>query len=82
MYYKIRLSFDHDEEGCAWVEEYINVNSRQEAEECIPQIAKDYKITGIPRFMVFGKDGQVVEANAPRPSAPELKELLEAELKK
>ena len=33
MYYKIRLSFDHDEEGCAWVEEYINVNSRQEAEE-------------------------------------------------
>lgn len=44
MYYKIRLSFDHDEEGCAWVEEYINVNSRQEAEECIPQIAKDYKI--------------------------------------
>lgn len=46
------------------------------------KIAKDYKITGIPRFMVFGKDGQVVEANAPRPSAPELKELLEAELKK
>ena len=44
MYYKIRLSFDHDEEGCAWVEEYINVNSRQEAEERIPQIAKDYEI--------------------------------------
>ena len=45
MYYKIRLSFDHDEDGCAWVEEYINVNSRQEAEERIPQIAKDYEIT-------------------------------------
>ena len=45
MYYKIRLSFDHDEDGYAWVEEYINVNSRQEAEERIPQIAKDCEIT-------------------------------------
>ena len=44
MYYKIRLSFDHDEDGCAWVEEYVNVNTRQEAEERIPQIAKDYEI--------------------------------------
>ena len=44
MQYKIRLSFDHDGDGCAWVEEYVNVNSRQEAEERIPQIAKDYEI--------------------------------------
>ena len=44
MYYKIRLRFDHDGDGCAWVEEYVNVNSRQEAEKCIPQIAKDYEI--------------------------------------
>ena len=44
MYYKIRLNFDHDEDGGAWVEEYVNVNSRQEAEELIPQIAKDYEI--------------------------------------
>ena len=45
MYYKIRLSFDHDEDGCAWVEEYVNVNSLEEAEKRIPQIAKDYEIT-------------------------------------
>ena len=44
MYYKIRLSFDHDGDGCAWVEECVNVNSLKEAEERIPQIAKDYKI--------------------------------------
>ena len=44
MYYKVKLIFDHDGDGCAWVEEYANVNSRQEAEECIPQIAKDYEI--------------------------------------
>ena len=45
MYYKIRLSFDHDEDGCAWVEEYVNVNNLEEAEKRIPQIAKDYEIT-------------------------------------
>lgn len=46
------------------------------------KIAKDYKITGIPRFMVFDREGRVVEAMAPRPSHPELKALIEEELKK
>ena len=46
------------------------------------QITKDYKIKGIPRFMVFGRDGRVVSIDAPRPSDPALKTLLENELKK
>lgn len=46
------------------------------------KIARDYKITGIPRFMVFARDGSVAEANAPRPSSPALKVLIEQELKK
>lgn len=46
------------------------------------KITKDYKITGIPRFMVFDKKGNVVSVDAPRPSNPALKQLLEEELKK
>lgn len=46
------------------------------------QISLDYKIKGIPRFMVFGKDGKVVSVEAPRPSTPALKAMIEAELKK
>ncbi len=46
------------------------------------KICKDYKITGIPRFMVFDKKGNVVTVDAPRPSDPKLKELLKAELSK
>lgn len=46
------------------------------------KITKDYKITGIPRFMVFDREGKVVEAVAPRPSNPDLKALLEEELRK
>lgn len=40
-------------------------------------LAKYYKITGIPRFMVFDKKGKIVTVNSPRPSNPELKILLE-----
>lgn len=46
------------------------------------KIAQDYKITGIPRFVVIDKQGKVVSADAPRPSSPNLKRLLETELKK
>jgi thiol-disulfide isomerase/thioredoxin len=40
-------------------------------------ITKYYKITGIPRFMVFDKEGKIVTVDAPRPSSPDLKPLLE-----
>lgn len=46
------------------------------------KITKDYNITGIPRFMVFDKKGNLVEMQAPRPSEPALKKMIEAELKK
>jgi thiol-disulfide isomerase/thioredoxin len=39
-------------------------------------IVKDYKIKGIPRFMLFDKNGNVITVNAPRPSEPALKELI------
>lgn len=45
-------------------------------------IAEAYDIKGIPRFMVFDKQGNIVDVSAPRPSSPELKELLEKELAK
>jgi len=36
-----------------------------------------YKVNAIPRFMVFDKEGKIVNIDAPRPSTPELKQLLE-----
>lgn len=46
------------------------------------KITKDYKIKGIPRFMIFDKKGNIVSVDAPRPSSPELKKMLERELRK
>ena len=34
-----------------------------------------YMVTGIPRFILIDKDGLVYDANAPRPSSDEIKEL-------
>ncbi len=45
------------------------------------KICKDYKITGIPRFMLFDKSGNVISTEAPRPSDPALKTLIMKYLK-
>ncbi len=46
------------------------------------EITKYYNITGIPRFMLFDREGKVVSASAPRPSDPTLKMLIERELQR
>lgn len=45
------------------------------------QFVRDYGIDGIPRFILIDPDGNIVSADAPRPSNPKLVELLEKELK-
>lgn len=40
-------------------------------------IAAFYKISSIPRFLVFDQKGNIVSADSPRPSNPALKEMLE-----
>jgi thiol-disulfide isomerase/thioredoxin len=35
-----------------------------------------YGITGIPRFMIFDRQGNIVSTDAPRPSSPEILPLL------
>ena len=41
------------------------------------QFVKDYKITGIPRFILIDPSGNIVKADAPRPSSPALQEQLD-----
>ncbi|GAB3662421.1 hypothetical protein GCM10028791_37470 [Echinicola sediminis] len=46
------------------------------------EMVKNYEIKGIPRFMIFDKNGFIVSDNAMRPSQPELKKQLVELLKK
>jgi len=39
---------------------------------------KDYGIKGIPRFILLDPEGKIINANAPRPSNPNLTTLLES----
>lgn len=41
------------------------------------QFVQDYNIQGIPRFILIDPDGNIVSADAPRPSNPKLIELFE-----
>ena len=40
------------------------------------QFMKDYRVNSIPRFIILDPQGKIVNADAPRPSNPELVELL------
>ena len=44
-------------------------------------IAKSYKINAIPRFLLFDKEGNIVDANATRPSNPKTKDIINSLLK-
>ncbi len=46
------------------------------------EITKSYAITGIPRFMLFGKDGKAIYTDAPYPSSFEIKAVIDEALKK
>lgn len=41
------------------------------------KITKDYKINGIPRFMLFDPEGNIVNTRASRPSEPRTRELFD-----
>jgi thiol-disulfide isomerase/thioredoxin len=47
---------------------------------CVPDLKHkfltDYNVTGIPRFILIDENGFIIESHAPRPSFPELKQLL------
>jgi thiol-disulfide isomerase/thioredoxin len=44
------------------------------------KITKDYAIFGIPRFMLFDAEGNVISTNAPRPSSDDIRKLLDTNL--
>jgi thiol-disulfide isomerase/thioredoxin len=41
------------------------------------EFAKNFNITSIPRYILIGKHGKVISADAPRPSDPKLKTLID-----
>lgn len=42
----------------------------------LTEITKSYAINGIPRFMLFDTDGNVISLDAPRPSSGKIRGLI------
>lgn len=65
---------------------YINANEMKGVQLFAGSRAKKelldpYKIAGIPRFILVGRDGKLISADAPRPSSTEIRPLINAYLK-
>lgn len=80
----IGVSVDEDKDMEKWKEmvKEENLQGYQLFASGWSKITKDYKITGIPRFMLFDKKGNIVSTDAPRPSNPDLKKMILKELEK
>lgn len=46
------------------------------------QVSEPYHIVTIPRFILIGRDGKLIDGNAPRPSSDEIRPLINFNLKK
>lgn len=73
----ISIDADHD----AW-KKMVAADKPQWEQYLIPALdtsdgIKKYNISSIPRFMLFGTDGKLVDGNAKRPSDPALKQQID-----
>ncbi|MDO5977848.1 TlpA family protein disulfide reductase [Flavivirga spongiicola] len=66
------VSFDKDKDYQKWenfvLKEALKGVQIKVSDRVHSEISKAYKISGIPRFMLFNKDGTVITVDAPRPS--------------
>ncbi|WP_179350097.1 TlpA family protein disulfide reductase [Winogradskyella pacifica] len=80
----IEISIDKD--YSAWVRASKLENLSNEIDNYIisnwekSNLYKNYNIKTIPRYLLFGKNGKIIDENAPRPSERELIELIKASI--
>lgn len=73
------LSVSCDKNAAAWKAkmEALNMHGNQWLDEK-NALGEALNVQGIPRFLIYDKEGRLYNANAPRPSAPETRVLLES----
>ncbi len=75
----VSLSIDKMEHKDKWLKMVADENLQgiqiMADKEWNSDFVRAYNIQGIPRFILIDKDGNILDANAPRPSNPGLKEL-------
>ncbi|WP_282043787.1 TlpA family protein disulfide reductase [Winogradskyella flava] len=76
----ISVSIDNKRDKEKWInfvaEKELGGTQIMAANDWKSEIVSSYNILGIPRFILIDAEGKIISANAPRPSYPELKHLL------
>ncbi len=76
----ISVSIDNERDKEKWInfvaEKKLGGTQIMAADDWKSEIVSSYNILGIPRFILINAEGKIISANAPRPSHPELKDLL------
>lgn len=76
----LSVSVDTDKEAWMKMVEEDELGGIQLWADGWSQITKDYAIFGIPRFMLISKEGNIISSDAPRPSSPDIRQLLDENL--
>jgi alkyl hydroperoxide reductase subunit AhpC len=75
-----------DEDYSSWVRASKQENLSNDENNYIinnwqkSSLYKNYNIKTIPRYLLFGKDGKIIDEDAPRPSESELVELIKTSI--
>ena len=79
LYISIDKSIDDWERDCK-EEDFNKDNSFLRLNSDKAPFAKKYKINTIPRYLLVGKNGEIINSDAPRPSDSKLKDLIDKNL--
>jgi len=73
------VSISLDKNECAWRNKMkaLNMHGNQFL-NCDNSLAEALNVSSIPHFVIYDKEGKLYNGNAPRPSDPSLKTLLES----
>lgn len=75
----VSISIDKQEDHAKWIDMIKNQNlsgiQLLADNEWDTKFIKEYRINGVPRFILIDPEGDIISAEAPRPSDPKLKEL-------
>ncbi len=77
----VSISIDKQKDKQKWID-FVNAESLKGVQviadnDWNSDFVKSYSITGIPRFLLIDENGNILNADAPRPSNPELVELFD-----
>jgi thiol-disulfide isomerase/thioredoxin len=76
----LSISVDTDKDSWLKILSDKNLGGVQLWADGWSDITKSYAIFGIPRFLLFDQGGKIISTDAPRPTSPEIRQMIDSNL--